>query len=243
MDVVLQRAWEWFQRRPKHPALLTNEDFFFVFNQNRPIERCDFVVLDTELTGLNPRRDEIVSIGAVRIRDMRIMVDENFYTCVRTRKALPKESTLIHRITSERVKTAPSLDEVLPDFVEFCGTALLVGHYVQLDLAFLSRATRKVLGGVMHNPSVDCARLARAYAANLHRTGQRRMSLDSTYQLPKLASEYGLPLFAQHDALEDAMQTAYLFVFLAAKLQEHGLSTFRDFCRASEIGLGDEELL
>jgi len=240
--VRLRRAWAWFQRRPKHPALETNEEFFLVFNQNRPIERCEFVVLDTELTGLNPRRDEIVSIGAVRIRDMRIMVGENFSTCVRTRKALPKESTLVHRITSERMKTAPNLEDVLPEFVSFCGTALLVGHYVQLDLAFLNKAARRIMGGRMPNLSVDCARLAQAYVANLHRQGDRTFSVDGTFQLAKLAKEYGLPLFAPHDALEDAMQTAYLFVFLAAKLRDQGLSTFRDFRRASEVGMGDHSL-
>lgn len=201
------------------------------------------MVLDTELTGLNPRRDEIVSIGAVRIRDMRILVEENFYTCVRTRKALPKESTLVHRITSERVKTAPELEEVLPEFLAFCGSALLVGHYVQLDLAFLNKAARRILGGAMPNLSVDCARLAQAYVANLHRRGHREFSLDGTFQLAKLAKEYGLPLFEQHNALEDALQTAYLFVFLAAKLREQGLSTFRHLRQASEVGMGDDGVL
>jgi DNA polymerase-3 subunit epsilon len=61
--------------------------------------------------------------------------------------------------------------------------------------------------------------------------------------LAKLAKEYGLPLFEQHNALEDALQTAYLFVFLAAKLREQGLSTFRHLRQASEVGMGDDGVL
>ena len=90
---------------------------------------------------------------------------------------------------------------------------------------------------------MDCARLAQAHLAHLNRAGVKRISLEDTFQLPKLAREYGLPLFVPHDALEDAMQTAYLFVFLAAKLREYGLVTFRDFRQAAEQGLGDDGVM
>jgi DNA polymerase III subunit epsilon len=234
---------KWFQRKPKHPLLEANEELFLTFDQARPIEECEFVVLDTELTGLNPRRNEIISIGAVRIRDMRIIVGENFHTYVHARKPSLKDSTLIHRITSEQLNTAPGLEEALPEFVEFCGTAVLVGHYLQLDLAFINKAAKRILGGKLQNLCMDCARLAQAHLAHLNRAGVKRISLDDTFQLPKLAREYGLPLFVPHDALEDAMQTAYLFLFLAAKLREHGLVTFRDFRQAAEQGLGDDSLV
>ncbi len=231
---------KWFQRKPKHPALKTNEEFFFTFDQSRPIEDCEFVALDTEMTGLNPRRNEIISIGAVRIRDMRIVVGENFHTHVRARKPSLKDNTLIHRITSEQLDAAPAIDEALPKFVEFCGTAVLVGHYLHLDLAFINKAAKRILGGRLQNPALDCARLAQAHLVLLQRAGVKRISLDDTFQLPKLAREYGLPQFMPHDALEDAMQTAYLFLFLAAKLRESGLVTFRDFRQAAEQGLGDD---
>ena len=233
----------WFQRKPKHPALKSNEEVFLTFDQARPIEECEFVVLDTELTGLNPRRNEIISIGAVRIRDMRIVVGENFHTYVHARKPSLKDSTLIHRITPEQLNAAPALDEVLPKFVEFCGTAVLVGHYLQLDLAFINKAAKRILGGRLQNPAMDCARLAQAHLAYLNRAGVKRISIDDTFQLPKLAREYGLPLFVPHDALEDALQTAYLFLFLTAKLREYGLETFRDFRQAAEQGLGDDGLM
>ncbi len=132
-----KRFWPW-TRTKKHPILVENESFFSTFDQNRPIESYEFVSLDTELTGLNPRHDQIVSIGAVRIRNLRIVAGENFFAYVRPTRALPKDSTLIHRITPEQIKNAPGLDSVLPDFVRFCGQSLLVGHYVALDMAFMN---------------------------------------------------------------------------------------------------------
>ncbi len=241
--MALQWVKEWFQSKPKHPVLKANEESFLSFDQDRSMTDCDFVVLDTELTGLSPRRHEIISIGAVRIRGMRIVVGENFHTYVRAMKPSLKDITLIHRITPEQLSTAPGLEEVLPEFVEFCGSAVLVGHHLQLDLAFINKAAKRILGGRLQNPSMDCARLARAYLALLNRAGIKRISVEDTFQSPKLAREYGLPLFVLHDALEDAMQTAYLFVFLATKMREYGLVTFRDFRQAAEQGLGDDELM
>jgi DNA polymerase-3 subunit epsilon len=223
--------------------LKNNEESFFTFDEDRSMEECDFVVLDTELTGLNPRRHEIISIGAVRVRNLRIVVGDNFHSYVHAVRPSLKESTLIHRITPEQLEVAPGLEEVLPKFIEFCDSSVLIGHYLQLDLTFINKATKKILGGRLQNPTIDCARLAQAHLAYLNRAGVKQISIDDTFQLSKLAREYGLPLFVPHDALEDAMQTAYLFIFLAAKLQEHGLVTFRDFRLAAEQGLGDDEFI
>jgi DNA polymerase III subunit epsilon len=239
----MNRLRQWFRGMPKHQMLKSNEELFFTFDEDRPMEECDFVVLDTELTGLNPWRHEIISIGAVRVRNMRIVVGDNFHTYVHAVKPSRKESTLIHRITPEQLEVAPGLEEVLPKFVEFCGASVLIGHYLQLDLTFINKATKKILGGRLQNPMIDCARLAQAHLAYLNRAGVKGISIDDTFQLPKLAREYGLPLFVSHDALEDAMQTAYLFILLAAKLREHGLVTLRDFRQAAEQGLGDDEFI
>jgi DNA polymerase-3 subunit epsilon len=232
MAFTFQRLWAWLQHRPKHPVLTKNRACFANFAQDRPIEDYQFVVVDTELTGLNPRRDEILSIGAVRIKDMRIVAGDNFYTCVKPNRAIPKETTLIHRITSERIRTAPSLESALPAFVEYCGDALLVGHFAHLDLGFINKACFRIMGGVVCNPCLDSARLAEAYWQNRQRNDPSRRGEKISYNLWLLAHKWGLPLFVEHDALEDALQTAYLFLFVAARLQECGLTTFRDFHRA-----------
>jgi len=229
------RVLSWFQRSSRDPLLDSNEDFFFRFVGDSPIEDYEFVVLDTELTGFNARGDEIVSIGAVRIKGMRIVVGDNFYTVVKPKRHLPKKSILIHRITSERVKSAPEIEEVIPAFIQYCGNALLVGHHVHLDLSFINRECRRIMGGMMHNPSLDCALLARTHSAISRRRGQRSSGIGLSYNLVEVARRYGLPLFQPHDAFEDAVQTAYLFLYFVARLRARGLSTFKDFDRASRV--------
>jgi len=229
------KLWPW-TRVPKHEILQKNEELFTKFDQNSPINSYEFVVFDTELTGLNPRYDEIISIGAVRIKDLRIVPGENFFAYIRPNRSLPKDSTLIHRITPQQIENAPNMMEVLPGFVEFCGDALLVGHYVALDMAFLNKALRKLMGGIMRNPCVDSMKLAQAYQEHRVRDSFGSANIGVSYNLGKLAREYDLPLFAQHDAMEDAMQTAYLFLYLVKNLFQSGYYTLKDFYMAGRIG-------
>ncbi len=234
----MRRFWEWLRGRngAKNPILLRNEERFADFDQDKPIESYEFLSFDTELTGLNPRKDEIVSIGAVRIKGMRIVLGDNFLSYVRPARDLPKDSTLIHRITPDRIRDAPDPAEILPEFVEYCGSSILVGHFVSLDVTFLNRALRKEMGGVITNPCVDSMRLARAMHELTRRAGQHKLSVETSFNLTALSRQYGLPIFEQHDALEDAIQTAYLFVFLVNKLREAGFVTLRDIYQAGRIG-------
>lgn len=230
--------WSWLRLRSpaQHQLLVQNEGLFKRFDQSQPIENYEFVCFDTELTGLNPRRDTIVSIGAVRIKKLRIVAGDNFFTYVHPERDLPKDSTLIHQITPEQIVNAPKLSIVLPAFVEFCGESLLVGHYVNLDMAFINKAMRKGMGGTLHNPCVDSMRLAQAFHEHRGRTYSGRPISTASYNLTHLAEEFDLPRFAKHDALEDALQTAYLFLFLVKNLRAEGFTTLKDFYRGGKMG-------
>lgn len=227
--------WPWLRPRTSalHPALKRNEQQFVGFDSNRPIEDYEFVSFDTELTGLNPRRDEIVSIGAVRIKELRIIAGDNFFSYIHPNQNIPKNSTLIHRITPEQIKDAPMPEVILPEFVDFCGDALLIGHFVALDMAFLNKALKKHMGGAINNPRLDSVRLAEAYHEHKGKHGRVGTKTELSYNLTKLAVEYNLPIFEQHDALEDALQTAYLFIFLVKNLRSAGYGTLKEFFAAS----------
>ena len=218
--------------RRKDPVLLKNYSYFQEFDQTRPLSEYEFVVFDTELTGLNPKKDEIVSMGAVRIRNFRIMAGETYSQYVKPTRPLPKDSTLIHRITPEQIEDAPPIQEVLPQFVEFCNGALIVGHYIDLDMAFLNRVCIKYLGGRLANPCIDTLRLAQVYKEEQWGNYYDQFDYRISFNLNDLAKEYNLPEFSQHDALQDAMQTAYLFLFLVKKLKRGGIRTLKDLYMA-----------
>ena len=222
-----------WKSKPAHPAFSRNHAFFQGFDQDKPIESYDYVVFDTELTGLSNNQDEIISIGAVHIRNLKIITGEIFHSYVRPHtKFEATESIFIHRITPEQIVDAPRLKHVMPKFIEFCGHALLVGHYVGLDMKFFNRAANKIFGNIIENPCIDTMFLAQAYTEMCWTQYHDQYNLQISYNLADLSETYNLPIFKQHDALHDALQTAYLFVFLVKKLQKLGLVTLRDFFQA-----------
>ena len=110
-----------------HPAIIANNMISVASDKELPVRDCEFVVFDTELTGLNPRKDEIIAIGAVRIKNMRICFEDTFYALIKPRGKLHTPSTLIHRITPGELLGAEPIVDVLPRFIDFCGGAFLVG--------------------------------------------------------------------------------------------------------------------
>lgn len=214
--------------RKSHPMLIQNKKLFSDFSQSKPLSEYTFVVFDTELTGLKKNRDEIISIGAVKITNLQIELDETFNQYIQPRNLEHTKSTLVHRITPEQLRTMPTLEEVLPEFIQFCGDALLVGHYVALDMNFLNKASRKLLGGIVSNPSVDTMRMAMSYKQAQFMECYGHCNLSTSYNLNDLSKEFGLPGFKPHDALEDALQTAYLFLYLVKKMKQGRIRTLKD---------------
>ena len=224
------REWGWFAR--PHPMIARNKAWFARFDQSRPLAEYDFVVCDTELTGLNQRHDEIISIGAVKIVNLQIELNETFHQYIRPRRMEHTDSTLVHRITPEQLRSMPPVEEVLPEFIQFCGNGLIVGHHVTLDMNFLNRAAREVLGGTLSNPSIDTMRLAMGFKEAQFMDQYGHGKLSTSYKLEDLGREFGLPEFKPHDALDDALQSAYLFLFLVKKMKQGKIHTLKDLYQA-----------
>lgn len=220
---------------PPHPVLLKNKEQFADFNQGAPLNEYTFVVCDTELTGLNKRKDEIISIGAVRIVNLQIDLNQTFHRYIQPANINPNDATLIHRITPEELKKANRAVDILPEFIEFCDNGLIVGHFVGLDMHFLNRTSRRFLGGTLSNPGIDTMRLARRYKDNGKKDHYGHHDHATSYTLDDLTKEFGLPVFKSHDALEDALQTAYLFLYLLKKFKDGGINSLKDLYRAGRI--------
>lgn len=218
-----------FFRETRHPALEQADRYFSTFDPNRDVGDYEFVVLDSELTGLNERTDEIVSIAAVRIRNLHIVLHEPFHSYLKTRRRTFTQGTFIHQITPQKIQAAPDPKIVIPAFVEFCGTAILVGNFVSIDLDFLNRSSEHILGGKLPNPCLDTMELARVLREKQIKKEQADAKEAFSCRLNDLAREFGLPIFPAHDALSDAIQTAYLFLFLVEKLRGERFTSFADF--------------
>lgn len=176
-----------------------------------PLESLDYVIVDTETTGLNVKRDEIVQIGAVRIVDGKVLDGDSFERLVNPGRPIPKESIRFHGITDEMVAHAPGIDEMLAEFLDYAGDAVLVGHNIAFDLSFMNRA------GNVPNPSLDTMLLSiAAFPA------RRDHTLDS------LSGHFDEIVEGRHTALGDADLTARIFLKLLPEIRRVGAATFGD---------------
>jgi len=228
-DFILNRD---SPNRQPHPLIVHNNQYFKEISRERSLLDCEFTVIDTELTGLNPKKDEVIAIGGVRVRDLRICCGETFYALVKPQGRFFSESTVVHRITPHELEEAQPLEEVLPRFLEFCGDSFLVGHYVRLDIDFINMACKRLLGGRLRTPYLDTMRLAMAYNELKHGHYYDHYNLGSSYNLTALTKEYDLPAFDEHNAMQDSVQAAYLFLYLVRNMRGHGLRTMDDFLKA-----------
>jgi len=185
-----------------------------------------YVVFDLETTGLEPGCDEVVSIGAVRVRGGRVIPEDHLHSLVNPGRRIPRLSTKIHGITDELVAGQPALDDVLPRFIEFVGRSVLVAHLAAFDLAFLNSRL-----GTMGRPAIRQAAVLDTLLLSC--------SLFPSwggYNVEEIAARFGLAVVDRHTALGDALTTAEILIRLLEVLQRRGIETLGP---ALELQSGD----
>lgn len=190
----------------------------------------DFCALDFETTGLDLRRDAILSYGAVTVRGGRIRGDSATYSLARPGRDASPGATSVHALRLVDTLAAPSPEETAEALRRVLAGKILVAHAAWIETSFL----RRYLGLVGARPGpmvIDTAALARA--AGL--VGRDRRSEPS---LEWLATELGLPVHTPHHALGDAMTTATVFLALVASLSPGGGPTAGDLVRISRENTG-----
>lgn len=147
-------------------------------------------------TGLAPKQDKIIEIGAVRVRDGQIV--GSFTSFVNPGRILPAHITELTGILQEQVDEAETMESVLPAFLEFAGDLPLVGHRILFDYGFLKRAAVNMRLD-FERSGVDTLKLSRQFLSELP---SRRLSA--------LCEHFEIPIQA-HRALEDARATHILY--------------------------------
>ncbi len=187
-----------------------------------PVTEAQYVILDTELTGLDEKKDSIVSIGAVRMHGGRIDLGETFYRLASPRTALKSESVVIHGITPAEVEFKPEISSVLPEFLDFCGQDALVGHFVSIDLGFINLEAKRLQGSALSNPVLDTFTMYE-WLRKRHEFRDRFLSSRHAYKLYDIAKIFGISVNGGHNAEVDAFITAQLFQRFIPMLAEAGV--------------------
>lgn len=162
------------------------------------IKDASFVVFDLETTGLSKYKDRITEIGAVKVENGKIT--EEYNQLVNPEMVISEKITDITGITNEMVEDCPKIEEVMGDFLKFCGESILVGQNTDFDVGFIKENCFRL--GIEFNPLyLDTLPMARALFSDM-----KKFSLD------KIARKLEIPAFNHHRASDDARATAQIFI-------------------------------
>ncbi len=197
--------WRAVKRRA-HRYLLRDPAFRFLFDEP-PADEA--VAIDCETTGLDPRRDDIVTVAAVHIRGARILAASRFEAMVKPAAKMNVEAIKVHRLREGDVAGGRTMEEVLPELLRFIGSRPLVGYYLEFDLAMINKHARQLIGIELPNRRIEVSGL---YYERKYGDAPRGVEVDLNFTA--ILADLGLPILDQHDAFSDALMTAMMYVAL-----------------------------
>jgi DNA polymerase-3 subunit epsilon len=186
-------------------------EFRFMFDTPPPGE---WVSLDCETTGLNVGRDEIISIGAVRIVGNRIMTSERLELLVRPEHGVSAESVKIHRLRERDVAQGLPIEEAMKQLLRFIGSRPLVGYYLEFDVAMVNKALFPMLGQGLPQSKIEVSGMYYDYKYRQQPAHTRQDVPRIDLRFDTMMADLGLPVREAHDALNDAVMAALAFTKL-----------------------------
>ncbi|KLO21336.1 DNA polymerase III [Marinitoga sp. 1197] len=182
----------------------------------------NFTVFDFETTGFDPNTEEIIEIGAVKIINGEI--SDIYHKLIKPSKNVPQKIQEITGITNEMLEDAPSIETVLPEFMNFISNTVLVAHNANFDYRFLRRWVKEVMNIDIKIPYIDTLAMARAL-----------LNLKGGHSLDKVVKALGLGNFDHHRAHEDAKVTAYAFLKLLEKAKGRGVKNLNELINLEKM--------
>ena len=184
----------------------------------------EFAALDFEATGLDLANDHVISFGVVPIRDARIVLGEGVHQLVRPPIPPSPSSVTVHRMRTQDLTEAPLLEEAVEVLAGALANRFILAWHASVELALLDRVFGRAGRGFSRR-CIDVRKLA-IIDANAHPKSPSPGSLSGC------AARYHVPVAAPHEAFDDALVTAQLFLVLATRLRVRGIRTVGDLLRA-----------
>jgi len=185
-----------------------------------PIEQVRFVVLDSETTGLNPRQDRIVTIGAIAVLNHEILIEDTFEALLKVE--YNSSAVTVHGVTREESGAGLDEAEALGQFLQYLGDGVIVGHHIGHDVETFNSGYERHFGLRLKNSSLDTM----ALTLHLERDGAfAGRDPIQEFSLDALCALFNIIPHDRHTASGDAFLTALVFQRLLRLAAKHKRTT------------------
>ncbi len=199
-----------FFKKTEYPEYWNTYASHFKNTQETNINALRFVVFDTETTGLNPKKDRILSIGSVGIHKHIIKVSDSF-ECYLNQHTYNSESAKIHGILQDGLHEKISEEEGIIQFLNHIKNAVLVAHHAAFDVTMINLALKRLGLPKLKNVVLDTGHL-------YNKTGLNKL-VKTHFSLDELSKQFNIPQHDRHTASGDAYITALLFLKITSQLK------------------------
>lgn len=184
---------------------LKDDKFTYLFENSSNEE---FVCFDCETTGLDPKKDDIISIGAVTIKNNTIVSSKKFVRFVKPKTKLQAEAIKVHHIRECDLESAEDIDDVILEFIDYIGNKPLVGYFLEFDIAMINKYLKPKLGIKLPNRAYEVSAIY--YDYKIEKIPQSNIDL----RFDVIMEDLKIPTMGKHDAYNDALMTSLIFIKL-----------------------------
>ncbi len=193
----IYQAWQ--KRHLKVP------EYQFLFE---PATRAGVVSIDCETTGLNPKKDDIITLAAIRIIDNDILTSESIHLTLRPNQPINSAAITIHRLRNCDVVNGLEPQEAIKKFLDFIGSSPLLGYYLEFDVALINRIIKPWLGIKLPNEQIELSALYHDKVIGL--IPQHHIDL----RFETIRKKLNIPDLGAHDAFADALMVSMAYIKL-----------------------------
>jgi DNA polymerase-3 subunit epsilon len=184
---------------------LKDASYEFLFE---PYSGDEYVCFDCETTGLSIQEDDIISIGAVLIKNNTIVASKKFVKFIKPKTKLQIEAIKVHHIRECDLDDAEEIHSVIKEFLHFIGNRPLVGYFLEFDVGMVNKHLQAILGIKLPNKMIEVSSIYYDYKIETIPQGNIDLRFNT------ILTQLNLPLLSTHDAYNDAIMTAMMFVKL-----------------------------
>ncbi|MCS4533289.1 3'-5' exonuclease [Neisseria montereyensis] len=195
--------------RGRERKKLTDPDYEFLFDD----EHDELVSFDCETTSLDVKEAEILSIGAVKIRDNQVLASESFYVLVKPENPMDAANISVHGLRPKDLSDGIPVQEAVKQLLAFIGGRELIGYYLEYDVAMINKVLKPMIGIKLPNKQTD--------VSSLYHRWQGKENIHDSYvdlRLDSMCKKLGLNDLPRHDALNDSINVALMYLLLKRRL-------------------------